>query len=89
MTEIEDVVNIGPVLARELRAAGIQSREAPLQLGARKTRERLSLVNPDRDCARSWLALEGAIRGRRWMELPDTDRKQMAAYAARAKRSSG
>jgi TfoX C-terminal domain len=54
MTEIEDVVNIGPVLARELRAAGITSREALRQLG-----------------------------------LPDADRKQIAAYAAQAKRSSG
>ena len=89
MTEIEDVVNIGPVLAQELRAAGITSREALQQLGAMKTWERLSTVNPDRDCASSLLALEGAIRGVRWMDLPDTDRKQIAAYAARAKRSPG
>ncbi len=89
MTEIEDVVNIGPVLARELRAAGITSREALQQLGAMKTWERLSQVNPDRDCASSLLALEGAIRGVRWMELPDADRKQIAAHAAHAKRSSG
>ncbi len=54
-----------------------------------KTWERLSQVNPDRDCASSLLALEGAIRGVRWMELPDADRKQIAAHAAHAKRSSG
>lgn len=87
MTEIEDVVNIGPVLAKELRAAGITSREALQQLGAIKTWERLSKVNPDRDCASSLLALEGAIRGVRWMELPDTDRKRIAEYAARVRRS--
>ncbi len=89
MTEIEDVINIGPVLAKELRAAGITSREALQQLGARKTWERLSNVNPDRDYASSLLALEGAIRGMRWMELPDADRKQIAAYAAQVKQSSG
>jgi len=39
--------------------------------------ERLSLVNPDRDCASS-LLLKGAIRDVRWVESPDTDRKQIA-----------
>lgn len=89
MTDIEAVVNIGPVLAKELRAAGITSRDALQQLGAMKAWERLSQVNPDRDCASSLLALEGAIRGARWMELPEADRKRIAAYAARAKRPSG
>jgi hypothetical protein len=63
MTEIESVVNIGPVLARELRAAGITSREALQQLGAMTAWERLSTVSPERDCASSLFALEGAIRG--------------------------
>ncbi len=87
MTELEDVVNIGPVPAKELQAAGITSRKALVHLGAMKTWERLSQVNPDRDCESSLLALEGAIRGVRWMELPDADRKQIAEYAARVKRS--
>jgi hypothetical protein len=38
MIEIGDVANIGPVLGKELRAAGITSREALLQLGAMKIR---------------------------------------------------
>lgn len=88
MTDIEDVVNIGPVLAKELRAAGITSRDALQQLGAMKAWERLSKVNPDRDCASSLLVLEGALQGVRWMDLPDADRKQIAAYAAQVRRSS-
>jgi len=86
---IEDVVTIGPILAKELRAAGIRSREALQQLGAMKGWERLSKVNPDRDCASSLLALEGGSRGGRWLELPDAERKQIAEYVAQVKRSSG
>jgi hypothetical protein len=37
--------------------------------------ERLSTVSPERDCASSLFALEGAIRGVRWMEVPEADRR--------------
>lgn len=81
MTELETAVNIGSTLARELRAGGIDSVERLRKLGARRAWHRVRKVNAARDCASSLLALEGAVRGTRWMAIDPAERKRISEYA--------
>ena len=73
--------NVGPTLAAELRAAGIESSDQLRALGARAAWGRLRDVNPERDCSSSLLALEGAVRGVRWMAIDPAERRRICAYA--------
>ena len=86
MTSFDGAINVGPVLARELRAAGIDDLEQLRALGAREAWDRVRQVNPERDCASSLLALEGAIRGVRWMMIDADEREQIGSYARERKR---
>ena len=80
--ELEDLPNVGPELARELRAAGVQTADQLRRLGAKCAWAKVRDVNPERDCASSLLALEGAVRGVRWMSIQPAERKVLRAYAA-------
>ena len=81
MTDLESTVNIGRVLAGELRQAGIGSADELRRVGSRAAWERIQRINPERDCASSLLALEGAVRGVRWMAIPKAERAAFVAYA--------
>jgi DNA transformation protein len=70
---LEDVVNIGPALAHDLRAVGIDDLDELRALGAQEAWRRLYAAG-SRDCLSSFLALEGAVRGVRWMQLAPGDR---------------
>lgn len=86
MTALDGAINVGPVLARELRAAGIDDIEQLRALGAREAWDRVRQVNPERDCASSLLALEGAIRGVRWTTIDAGERERIGSYARERKR---
>jgi DNA transformation protein len=79
--DLENTINIGPILAGELRAAGIATPDELQALGAVEAWERVRRVNPERDCVHSLLALEGAVRGVRWMRLAPEERQRLARYA--------
>jgi DNA transformation protein len=81
MARLEDTVNIGEVLAGELHRAGIATADDLHRVGARAAWGRIQRINPDRDCASSLLALEGAVRGVRWVTIPEVEREEIAAYA--------
>jgi len=77
VTELETAINIGPVLARELRQAGINTLEDLRSTGHLDAIRRLRAVNPGRDCANSALAIAGAIAGIRWMQIPPAERRRI------------
>lgn len=81
MTPIEDGVNVGPVLAAEIRRAGIDTIERLRELGYRAAWERLQTIATDRDCTHSLLALAGAIQGVRWARLAPAERERIRAEA--------
>ncbi|HXF71432.1 MAG TPA: TfoX/Sxy family DNA transformation protein [Actinomycetota bacterium] len=82
-TPIEAAINVGPRLARELRAAGISTLEELRALGAVEAARRLRAASPHRDCIHAGLALAGAIRGVRWTLLdPDTRARLRARLVA-------
>ena len=86
-TGLEGLPNIGPALARDLAAAGVQSAAQLRTIGARAAWSRVREVNPERDCASSLLSLEGAVRGVRWMSIPPAERRQLSIYAAEQRRT--
>lgn len=84
--DLERLPNLGPVLARELRAVGVDTVAQLRQIGARAACAKVRDVNPERDCASSLLALEGALRGVRWMSIDRAERRRLSAYAERRRR---
>lgn len=74
---LEDLPNIGPVLAERLRRAGIMTAEQLLALGDAEAFGRLILVSPEDACTHTRLALAGAARGIRWHSLPDELRREL------------
>lgn len=79
MATLEEAVNIGPVLAEELRQSGFETLEDMRAAGYLEAIRRLRAVNPERDCANSALAVAGAIQGVRWMKLPPEERRRILA----------
>lgn len=80
---LEGLPNVGPTLARELRAVGVETVAQLRGMGAKAAWARVREVNADRDCASSLLALEGAVRGLRWMAIEPAERRLLRAYAAK------
>src|SRR3954447_12605469 len=80
---LEDVVNLGPALAHDLRAIGIQDLDDLREVGSQDAWVRMHAAGCH-DCLSSLLALEGAVRGVRWMEIAPDDRDAVVT-AARAK----
>ncbi len=83
--ELAELPNIGREVARLLLAAGIRSPRELKRVGAVAAAVRIARIRPDDPPCRSMLAgLEGAIRGRRWHEIPKTDRERLwKEYEAR------
>lgn len=79
--DLERLPNLGPVLARELRAAGVGTVAQLQKIGAKAAWAKVRDVNPERDCASSLLALEGTVRGVRWMRIDLAERRRLSAYA--------
>jgi len=81
MSKLEDLPNIGKVLADRLRAAGIADGAALLRLGDAVAFRRIRADLPDDACTHTRLALAGAVRGVRWHALDKSLRTQLAEEA--------
>ncbi|MCW2983828.1 MAG: Regulator of competence-specific s, partial [Conexibacter sp.] len=80
---LEDVVNIGPALAHDLRAVGVADLATLRAVGAQEAWVRMHAAGCQ-DCLSSLLALEGAVRGVGWMQISAGDRDAVVT-SARAK----
>ena len=69
-TPIERTPGIGPALATELRATGIDSLETLISVGFWDAWQRIRVANPERNTLPACLALAGAVAGVRWNHLP-------------------
>lgn len=81
---LESVVNIGPKLAAGLRNVGVNDLGQLCDEGAAPVWERLRHAD-EFDCVHSLLALEGAVRGVRWHDLPAHFRSDLAAYVRKSR----
>jgi len=74
---LEDLPNIGKVLADRLRRAGIMTPEQFRAAGDEGAFALLIATYPEEACTHTRLALAGAARGVRWYGLPETLRKEL------------
>ena len=81
MSGLEDMPNIGKVLAGRLRAAGIATPAALIRLGDAAAFARLRADLPEDACTHTRLALAGAVRGVRWHALDAELRAKLAVEA--------
>ena len=66
---LSDLPNIGPVLLNKLVNAGIDTPGGLVKTGSKKAFQKIRAMDPGA-CLDLRYALEGAIRGVRWHELP-------------------
>jgi len=81
----KELRNIGPVMAKKLVNAGIDSPVKLREIGAKKAF--LALHKKGQFCGKynaAYLyALEGAIRDRDWREIPESLKNEYKEYAAK------
>ena len=82
IAELSALVNLGPVSAGWLVAAGIHSREQLERLGAVRAFHRVLIHRGGIGVSRNLLyALDGALRGVRWDHLPPQVREELRRAA--------
>ena len=77
MSALEDMPNIGKVLAERLRMAGISDQAALIKIGDAEAFVRIRAELPEDACTHTRLALAGAVRGVRWHTLDGTLRAKL------------
>ncbi len=81
MSALEEMPNIGKVLADRLRQAGIADAAALLKLGDATAFGRIRAELPEDACTHTRLALAGAVRGVRWHALDKDLRAKLTEEA--------
>ena len=81
MSRLEDLPNIGKVLAGRLRHAGVADGEMLLTMGDAAALLRIRADLSDDACTHTRLALAGAVRGVRWHSLDVELRQRLAEEA--------
>lgn len=76
VAQLAKLPNLGPRSVASLAAAGITSLERLQGLGAVRAFVRVRSLNPSVSLNLLW-ALEGALTGRRWQEVAETDRASL------------
>jgi DNA transformation protein and related proteins len=74
MNDLTTLPNLGKVLVKQLETVGISSESQLKTVGAEEAFARLATLD-DSACINMLYALEGAIQGIRWHQLP-TERKR-------------
>ena len=74
---IENLRNIGPKSATLLRAAGIDSLENLREIGAVNAYRRLKFVDPRTVSLNLLWALQGALTGRDWRDIPAVEKDRL------------
>lgn len=80
MTELTSMANIGPEMARKLRAAGIRSAEELAAAGSRQAFFRLKTLYPQ-VCLVHLYALEGAIQGVEFNRLSEEQKRDLKSFS--------
>ncbi len=77
--KLSEMQNIGPVVERQLIQAGIETPEQLMQTGSREAWLRIRAFDPSA-CINRLCALEGAIQGIRWHDLPAATKADLKAF---------
>ena len=79
MGELQKLPNIAEKLEAQLVEAGVPSIDALKQTGSREAWLRIAAFDPSA-CYMRLCALEGAIRGVRWHNLPEDVKADLKAF---------
>ena len=79
MTELKALKNIGNTIAKKLNTVGISSAEQLNETGAKEAFVRLKLQYPN-TCLVTLYALEGAVVGAEYNQLPDEVKKELKSF---------
>lgn len=79
MGDLTKMPNIGKKVEEQLLEAGVETPADLIELGSRKTFERLLIID-ESSCINKLYALEGAIQGIRWHHLPEEEKKALKDY---------
>ena len=77
--KLTDMPNIGRILAHKLLRAGIKTPGQLLETGSSIAFLRIRALEPDA-CVCSLFALEGAVRGIRWHQLPGETKQDLREF---------
>ncbi|MGI5936149.1 MAG: TfoX/Sxy family protein [Oscillospiraceae bacterium] len=79
MKRLSDLPNIGKTLEKRLESAGIKDPEALMRAGSREAFKRLRQLEGD-TCFNTLCALEGAVQGIRWHDLPPDAKAELKSF---------
>lgn len=79
MAELTSLPNIAKALEQQLHQADIHTAEELKHIGAREAWLRIFAFDPSA-CYNRLCALEGAIRGIRWHDLPEDAKADLKAF---------
>ncbi len=85
MSALEDLPNIGKVLAGELRNALIPDPETLRNMGTEKTFIRLNCLDKN-SCLSKLYAIEGAVQGIRWHKIEALRKQELKMFYYQLKR---
>lgn len=83
-TELKKLPNIAEKLENQLNEVGITTPEQLAKTGSREAWLKILAVDPSA-CYMRLCALEGAIQGIRWHNLPDEVKKDLKEFYNKAK----
>lgn len=80
MSGLEKLPNLGAVMVRKLKEAGIETPEQLRAMGAKQAWRQIRALADPGICLSALQALEGAVRGVRWHDLPPEAKQEMKAF---------
>jgi DNA transformation protein and related proteins len=84
-TELSKVINIGKDAEKKLKLVGINSYEELKSVGSEQAFLRLQTIDPGA-CLSLLCALEGAVQGIRWHQLPYERKEELKMFLKMTKR---
>jgi DNA transformation protein and related proteins len=79
MNDLTTLPNLGKVLAQQLEIVGISNESQLKTVGAEEAFVRLATLD-ESACINMLYALEGAIQGIRWHNLPDERKRELLEF---------
>ncbi len=88
MSKLSDQINIGPDTEKKLIQVGISTFETLQAVGAEQAFIRLKTIDPGA-CLSLLSALEGAIQGVRWHQLPAGRKAELKVFHKQTEHMNG
>lgn len=80
MSRLEELPNLGAVMVQKLKEAGIETPEQLRAMGAKQAWRQIRALADPGICLSALQALEGAVRGVRWHDLPPEAKQELKAF---------